>query len=45
MEDMTPENWRRMACIETVNASDNAVTIASGETHTMEAHITVEKLS
>jgi glucose-6-phosphate 1-epimerase len=44
MADMTSENWSRMTCIETVNASDNAITLAPGQAHTMEAHISVEQL-
>jgi glucose-6-phosphate 1-epimerase len=44
MADMTPDNWCRMTCIETVNAMDNAITLAPGEAHTMEAHITVGPL-
>jgi glucose-6-phosphate 1-epimerase len=41
MSDMTAENWRRMTCVETVNAMDCAITLAPGEAHTMEAHIAV----
>lgn len=44
MADMTVENWKRMTCIETVNASENSVTLAAGEAHTMEARISVQKL-
>lgn len=36
MGDLGPNNgWRRMVCVETVNAADNAVTVASGDTHVM----------
>ena len=44
MADMTADNWRTMTCIETVNAAENAVTLAPSQAHTMEAHITVETL-
>jgi glucose-6-phosphate 1-epimerase len=44
MADMTAENWRTMTCIETVNAMDNAITLAPGGAHTMESHITVGPL-
>jgi glucose-6-phosphate 1-epimerase len=45
MADMTAENWRRMTCVETVNAAENAITLAPGEAHTMEARVSVQKLS
>ena len=45
MADMTPDSWRHMTCIETVNAVENNVQIAPTQTHTMEAHITVEPLA
>jgi glucose-6-phosphate 1-epimerase len=41
MPDMTAENWRSMTCIETVNAAENAILLAPGGAHTMEAHISV----
>jgi glucose-6-phosphate 1-epimerase len=44
MTDMAPDSWRTMTCIETVNASDNAVTLAPGQAHTMEAHVTVQAI-
>jgi len=44
MADMTPDNWRKMVCIETVNASDNAITLPPGAAHSMEARITLEAL-
>jgi glucose-6-phosphate 1-epimerase len=43
MADMTAENWRRMACIETANAAENALTLAAGEAHTMEARVSVQR--
>jgi glucose-6-phosphate 1-epimerase len=44
LPDMTPTGWLEMVCIETANVADSAVTIQSGEHHTMEAHIFVEAL-
>jgi glucose-6-phosphate 1-epimerase len=32
-----------MLCVETVNAAANAVTLAPGEAHTMQAMISVEQ--
>ncbi len=43
MPDMGPDEWHEMLCVETVNAAANAVTLAPGKTHTMQAHISVEK--
>lgn len=42
MPDLGPDEWHNMVCVETVNAAENAVTLAPGKTHTMRAHITVE---
>jgi glucose-6-phosphate 1-epimerase len=41
MPDFGDEEWPGMICIETVNAVDNAVTIAPGETHVMSADVSV----
>jgi glucose-6-phosphate 1-epimerase len=41
MPDLGPDEWHNMVCVETVNAADNAITLAPGNTHTMRAHITV----
>lgn len=36
MGDLGPNNgWRRMVCVESVNAADNEVKVASGDTHTL----------
>jgi glucose-6-phosphate 1-epimerase len=43
MADMKAENWKHMTCVETANASENAITLAAGEAHTMEARISVQK--
>jgi glucose-6-phosphate 1-epimerase len=39
--DMAPDEWERMVCVETVNAADNAVTLAPGGTHQMTAAISI----
>jgi glucose-6-phosphate 1-epimerase len=41
LADMTPDNWRHMACIETANANENLIALAPSQAHTMESHITV----
>jgi glucose-6-phosphate 1-epimerase len=43
MADMGEDEWHEMLCVETVNAAANTVTLASGETHAMQAVISVEK--
>lgn len=43
MPDMGPDEWHEMLCVETVNAAANAITLAPGKTHTMQARISVEK--
>lgn len=44
LPDMSPEGWRSMTCVETANAVENAITLAPGEAHTMEAHIRIEEM-
>ena len=39
MADMDAEQWPGMICVETANASDNAVTLAGGAVHKMSAVI------
>jgi glucose-6-phosphate 1-epimerase len=41
LADMDADEWPKMLCVETVNAATNAITLGQGESHTMEAHITV----
>jgi glucose-6-phosphate 1-epimerase len=41
LPDMGPDEWHEMICVETVNAGANAVTLESGKTHIMTAHITI----
>lgn len=37
MGDLGPNNgWRRMVCVESVNAADNEVTVKAGDTHVLE---------
>src|SRR5665213_2983070 len=38
MPDMGSDEWHEMICVETVNAAANAITLAPGKTHTMQAH-------
>jgi glucose-6-phosphate 1-epimerase len=40
--DLEPEGWRRMVCVETANAADDAVTLAADARHLMSATIRVE---
>jgi len=42
MTDLDPEDWRRMVCVETANAADDAVTLPAGGRHVMTATIRVE---
>jgi glucose-6-phosphate 1-epimerase len=42
LQDMAPDEWQAMICVETANAADNAVTVASGDTHRLTAAISVE---
>jgi glucose-6-phosphate 1-epimerase len=42
MADMEPAGWLGMLCVETANVGDSAVTLNAGETHTMQASISVE---
>lgn len=41
LADLGADGWRRMICIETANAMENAVTIEPGEHHTMHACVSV----
>lgn len=42
MPDFGDDEWPGMVCIETANALDDAVTLAPGATHVMEARLTVD---
>jgi D-hexose-6-phosphate mutarotase len=41
MSDFGKSEWPRMACIETANAGENAITLPAGESHEMTATISV----
>jgi len=45
LPDMSPLCWLTMLCIETANVASNAVTLASGDHHCMEAHIFVQQFA
>lgn len=45
LPDMSPDCWLTMVCIETANVGPNAITLASGEHHTMEAHLFVQEFA
>jgi D-hexose-6-phosphate mutarotase len=40
--DLEPDDWRRMVCVETANAADDAVTLGPGQRHVMTATIRVD---
>jgi len=40
--DLEPDDWRRMVCVETANAADDAVTLGQGQRHVMTATIRVD---
>jgi glucose-6-phosphate 1-epimerase len=42
MSDMAPDEWREFICVESCNASDNAVTLAGGQSRTLKCSIRVE---
>jgi glucose-6-phosphate 1-epimerase len=44
MADMEPDGWRRMLCVETANAAENAVMLGPGESHTTRAVVSVEAI-
>lgn len=44
LPDLEPSEWHKFIAIETVNAAANAVALAPGATHTMQAHISVEDI-
>jgi glucose-6-phosphate 1-epimerase len=45
LPDMSPLCWLTMVCVETANVATNAITLASGCHHTMEAHIFVQQFA
>jgi glucose-6-phosphate 1-epimerase len=42
LPDLDPSEWHEFIAIETVNAAANAVTLAPGATHVMQAHVSIE---
>jgi glucose-6-phosphate 1-epimerase len=42
LADMDPTEWHEFVAIETVNAATDAITLAPGATHTMQARVAVE---
>jgi glucose-6-phosphate 1-epimerase len=42
MSDFGDEEWPRMLCVETANVAENAVTLAPGASHVMQATIRLE---
>jgi glucose-6-phosphate 1-epimerase len=45
MADMEPDAWLHMTAIETANVGEDAVTLKAGETHTMKAIVSIEKIA
>jgi glucose-6-phosphate 1-epimerase len=45
LPDMDPNGWLNMICIETANITTNAITLAPGQQHAMEAHIFVQEFA
>ena len=45
LPDVSPLCWLTMLCIETANVATNAITLASGDHHCMEAHIFVQQFA
>ena len=45
LADMDSTEWHEFVAIETVNAAVDAITLAPGATHTMQAQVSVEELS
>jgi D-hexose-6-phosphate mutarotase len=44
MGDFGPDGWRGMVCVESVNALENVVTVAVGETHRMAVEYSAEAM-
>ena len=44
LKDMEPEGWVGMLCVETANAGPDTLSLGPGETHTMRATLSVERL-
>ena len=44
MPDLDANDWHEFLCVEAVNAGATKVTLPSGKTHTMQAHVAIEPL-
>ncbi len=44
LNQLSPDAWQRMVCIETANVMDDSVTLASGAAHVLDLEISGEKL-
>jgi D-hexose-6-phosphate mutarotase len=44
MGDFGPDGWRKMVCVESVNALENVVSIAPGASHAMRVTYRAEAL-
>ncbi len=44
MGDFGPDGWRQMVCVESVNALENVVSIAAGDTHRMSVEYSAESM-
>jgi glucose-6-phosphate 1-epimerase len=42
MSDMDPDDWKKMICVETANAADNAIHLPPGASHKLTATIRLE---
>ena len=45
LTDMEPGGWEKMLCVETANASADAIPVAPGETHTLGMTLSVAPLA
>jgi glucose-6-phosphate 1-epimerase len=45
LPDLDPTEWHEFIAIETVNAAANAITLASGAAHVMQARVSVETVT
>ena len=41
LPDLAPASWEHFVCVETVNAGDDRITLAPGDTHRMDSRVTV----
>lgn len=43
LPDLAPDSWEHFVCVETVNAADNRITLAPGQTHRMSSTVHITK--